>query len=253
MRIALGVEYDGSSYCGWQSQPDGRTVQDVLQLALSQVAGVSISVIAAGRTDTGVHAVEQVIHFDTEVVRPLTAWVRGANALLPKSVAVLWAHAVDEEFHARFSAQARSYRYHLFCRPVRSALQYGKVGWYHQALDIEKMRAGAHCLLGEHDFSAFRASACQAKSPVKHLAELNIQQQGALISIDLTANAFLHHMVRNIVGCLVYIGNGKHEPLWMQGVLESRQRSQAAPTFAPDGLYLQRIKYDIKWQLPQLK
>lgn len=253
MRIALGVEYDGSSYCGWQSQPDGRTVQDTLQLALSQIASEPISVIAAGRTDTGVHALEQVIHFDTQTMRPLTAWVRGVNALLPSGIAVLWAHAVEDDFHARFSAQARSYSYYLYCRPVRSALQHGKVGWFHQPLDIDKMREAAHYLMGEHDFSAFRASACQAKSPVKSLTMLDIQQQGEMIRLDLTANAFLHHMVRNIVGCLVYIGKGKHPPQWIRQVLDGRERSQAAPTFAPDGLYLRRITYDAKWGLPQLK
>ena len=253
MRIALGIEYDGSPYTGWQSQAEGCTVQDVLQAALSQIAGETITVIAAGRTDTGVHALEQVIHFDTNSIRQLSAWVRGVNALLPSSVVVLWAHAVEDEFHARFSAQARSYSYYLFCRPVRSALQHGKVGWFHQALDIEKMREAAAYLLGEHDFSAFRASACQAKSPVKNMAQLSIQQQGELIRLDLTANAFLHHMVRNIVGCLVYVGKGKHEPQWMQQVLDGRERSLAAPTFAPDGLYLRRITYDKKWGLPQIQ
>jgi len=253
VRIALGIEYDGAPFCGWQSQPDGRTVQDVLQAVLSQIAGESISVIAAGRTDTGVHALEQVIHFDTRTIRPITAWVRGANALLPSSVAVLWAHPVDEEFHARFSAYARSYRYHLLCRPVRSALQHGKVGWFHQPLDVDSMREAAQYLLGEHDFSAFRASACQAKSPVKNLTQLSIQQRGDLISLDLTANAFLHHMVRNIVGCLVYVGKGKHAPEWLLQVLEGRERSRAAPTFAPDGLYLCRISYDKKWGLPQIQ
>lgn len=253
MRIALGIEYDGSPYYGWQSQAGGRTVQDALQLALSQLACESITVNAAGRTDTGVHALEQVIHFDTQAMRPLSAWVRGTNALLPSGIAVLWAHAVSDEFHARFSAQARSYTYYLFCRPVRSALQQGKVGWFHQPLDVDEMRKASKYLLGEHDFSAFRASACQAKSPVKTLTQLDIQQQGNMISLDLTANAFLHHMVRNIVGCLVYVGKRKHPPQWMEEVLESRQRSQAAPTFAPDGLYLRSIAYDAKWKLPQLK
>jgi len=252
MRIALGLEYDGSGFYGWQSQPDGRTVQDVLQTALSQIAGEPIIVIAAGRTDTGVHAMEQVIHFDTQATRPLTAWVRGANALLPHAVSVLWAHAVDDEFHARFSAQARSYRYYLFCRPVRSALQYGKVGWFHQSLDVEKMRVAAQYLLGEHDFSSFRASECQANSPVKNISSISIEQQDGLICLDLTANGFLHHMVRNIVGCLVYIGKGKHPPQWMQQVLAGCDRSQAAPTFAPDGLYLRLISYDKKWGLPQI-
>ena len=253
MRIALGIEYDGSPYYGWQSQPDGRTVQDVLQAALKHISGESISIIAAGRTDTGVHALEQVIHFDTQANRPLTAWVRGTNAYLPASVVVLWAHAVDDEFHARFSAQARSYRYHLYCRSIRSALLYGKAGWYHQDLDVAKMQEAAQYLLGEHDFSAFRASECQAKSPVKTLTHISMQQQGELINLDLTGNAFLHHMVRNIMGCLVYVGNGKHEPKWLQQVLDGRDRSKAAPTFAPDGLYLCHISYDPKWGLPQIK
>ncbi len=250
MRIALGVEYDGSQFFGWQSQADGNTVQDALQAALSSIANENIAIIAAGRTDTGVHALEQVVHFDTGVERPLSAWVRGVNALLPKSIAVLWAHAVPEEFHARFSAQARSYRYLLINRPVRSAVLYGKVGWFHAPLDVERMREAAQYLLGEHDFSAFRAAECQAKSPIKNLAQLDITRQGDRIIFDLTAGAFLHHMVRNIVGCLVYVGKGKHPPQWVQQVLQGRERSLAAPTFAPDGLYLRRITYDAKWGLP---
>lgn len=253
MRIALGLEYDGRLYNGWQSQPDGRTVQDVLQLALSQISGEPISVIAAGRTDTGVHALEQVIHFDTLKKRPLTAWVRGVNALLPTLVVVLWARIVDDEFHARFSAQARSYCYYLYCRPVRSALYQGKAGWYHQELDVPLMREAARHLMGEHDFSAFRAAQCQAKSPVKKLSHLSVRQKADMIAFDLTANAFLHHMVRNIIGCLVYVGNGKHPPDWIKQVLVGRDRSRAAPTFSPDGLYLQHISYDSKWELPQLR
>lgn len=253
MRIALGVEYDGSQYFGWQSQAGGHTVQDVLQAALSGIANANspVPVIAAGRTDTGVHALEQVVHFDAPVERPLSAWVRGVNALLPKSVAVLWAHSVSDEFHARFSAQARSYRYLLINRPVRCAVQHDKAGWFHAPLDVEKMREAACCLLGEHDFSAFRAAECQAKSPIKNLAQLDIFRQGDTIVFDLTAGAFLHHMVRNLVGCLVYVGKGKYPPQWMKEVLESRNRNQAAPTFAPDGLYLRRISYDEKWGLPQ--
>ncbi len=253
MRIALGIEYDGSPYCGWQSQRDGRTVQDELQLALSRIACEPIAVIAAGRTDTGVHALEQVIHFDTQTERQLSAWVRGVNALLPKSIAVLWAHAVPDEFHARFSAQARSYRYLLLNRAVRSAIQHGKAGWFHAPLDVEQMREAAQYLLGEHDFSSFRAAECQAKSPLKNLTLLDIRQQGELITLDLQADAFLHHMVRNIVGCLVYVGKGKHPPAWLREVLEGRERSKAAPTFAPDGLYLRHITYDAKWGLPQLR
>jgi tRNA pseudouridine38-40 synthase len=261
MRIALGVEYDGSPFCGWQSQADGRTVQDTLQRALSQIAGGQIadeqtaaehiSVIAAGRTDTGVHALEQVVHFDTLVERPLTAWVRGVNALLPDSIAVLWAHTVPDEFHARFSAHGRSYRYLLINRAVRPALNAGKVGWFHSPLDEALMQAAAQYLLGEHDFSAFRAAECQARSPVKHLRQLDIRRQGDMLIFDVSADAFLHHMVRNIIGCLVYVGKGKYPPDWMAEVLSGRERSRAAPTFAPDGLYLRRIQYEAKWRLPQ--
>ena len=253
MRIALGVEYDGSQYFGWQSQAGGHTVQDALQAALSGIANELITIVAAGRTDTGVHAQEQVVHFNTNVARPLTAWVRGVNALLPNSIAVLWAHTVSEEFHARFSAQARSYRYLLINRSVRNAMQHGKAGWFHAPLNVEKMREAAQHLLGEHDFSALRAAECQAKSPIKNLAQLDIKKQGNAIVFDLSANAFLHHMVRNIIGCLVYVGKGKHPPQWMREVLEGRERSLAAPTFAPDGLYLRRVTYDVKWELPQLE
>jgi len=258
MRIALGVEYDGSPFYGWQSQADGLTVQDTLQRALSKIANEQpaseqISVIAAGRTDTGVHALEQVVHFDTWVERPLTAWVRGVNALLPDSIAVLWAHTVPDEFHARFSAHGRSYRYLLINRAVRSALNAGKAGWFHSPLDAALMQAAAQHLVGEHDFSAFRAAECQAKSPVKHLQQLDICRHGDMIVFDVSADAFLHHMVRNIVGCLVYVGKGKYPPDWLAEVLAGRERSRAAPTFAPDGLYLRRIKYETKWGLPQIE
>jgi tRNA pseudouridine38-40 synthase len=256
MRIAIGVEYDGAPFFGWQSQADGQTVQDTLQRALSQIAGEQpdaghISVIAAGRTDTGVHALEQVVHFDTRAERPLTAWVRGVNALLPHSIAVRWAHPVPDEFHARFSAHGRSYRYLLINRAVRPVIQAGKVGWYHAPLNVTAMQAAAQCLLGEHDFSAFRAAECQAKSPVKHIRQLDIRRQGEMLIFDLSADAFLHHMVRNIVGCLVYVGKGKYPPSWLGDVLTGRERRLAAPTFAPDGLYLRRIQYDAKWGLPQ--
>jgi tRNA pseudouridine38-40 synthase len=251
MRMALGVEYDGSPFCGWQSQSDVQTVQDTLQYALSKITEEQISVIAAGRTDTGVHALEQVVHFDTSAQRPLTAWVRGANALLPESIAVRWAHPVPDEFHARFSAHGRSYRYLLIDRSVRPAIQAGKVGWFHAPLDATLMQAAAQHLLGEHDFSAFRAAECQAKSPVKHLLQLDIRRQGEMLIFDVSADAFLHHMVRNMVGCLVYVGKEKYPPDWMADVLAGRERSLAAPTFAPDGLYLRCIKYEAKWGLPQ--
>ncbi|MEQ1532575.1 MAG: tRNA pseudouridine(38-40) synthase TruA [Sideroxydans sp.] len=251
MRIALGVEYDGSGYNGWQSQPDMPSVQDALQLALSGVANTPISIAAAGRTDTGVHALEQVVHFDTAVKRPLSAWVRGTNALLPKDIAVLWAHEVTEEFHARFSAQARSYQYVLINRPSRSAVHHDKVGWFHLPLNIDAMREAAQYLLGEHDFSAFRAAECQAKTPIKTLLQLDIQQNGETILINLKANAFLHHMVRNIMGCLIYVGKGKYPPGWVGEVLRGKNRKFAAPTFMANGLYLRHITYDAKWGLPQ--
>ncbi|MDH4215687.1 MAG: tRNA pseudouridine(38-40) synthase TruA [Gallionella sp.] len=257
MRIAMGVEYDGSPYFGWQSQPDVQTVQDTLQQALGQIAGEQpagepIPIVAAGRTDTGVHALEQVVHFDTRVERPLTAWVRGVNALLPDSIAVRWAHPVPDEFHARFSAHGRSYRYLLINRPTRPAIHAGKAGWFHAPLDVTEMQKAALCLLGKQDFTAFRAAQCQAKSPVKHLHQLDIRREGEMLIFDLSADAFLHHMVRNIVGCLVYVGKGKYPPEWLAEVLSSRERSLAAPTFSPDGLYLRRIQYEAKWGLPQL-
>jgi tRNA pseudouridine38-40 synthase len=253
MRIALGVEYDGSPFCGWQSQSDGQTVQDTLQSALSQIASDQIAVIAAGRTDTGVHAIEQVVHFDTDAARPFTAWVRGVNTLLPSSIAVLWAHPVPDEFHARFSAHGRSYRYLLVNRETRSALYARKVGWFHAPLDITAMQTAAKCLVGEHDFSAFRSAECQAKTPVKHVQRLDIRRQGEMLIFDVSADAFLHHMVRNMVGCLVYVGKGKYPPDWLADVLDGRERSRAAPTFAPDGLYLRRIEYEAKWGLPQME
>ena len=253
MRIALGVEYDGKPYCGWQSQAEGITVQDELQAVLSRIADEQIGVVAAGRTDTGVHALEQVVHFDTVAHRPVSAWVRGVNTLLPKSIAVRWAHPVADEFHARFSAEGRSYRYLLINRSVRSAVHAGKAGWYHLPLDIDAMRKASRHLLGEHDFSAFRAAECQAKSPVKHMYDIDISKQGDMLVFDVSANAFLHHMVRNLVGCLIYVGKGKHPPEWIAEILQGRERRLAAPTFAPDGLYLRRIRYDAAWGLPQIE
>ena len=252
VRVALGLEYDGRHFCGWQTQPDGCAVQDVLETALRQIAGEAIKVASAGRTDTGVHALAQVVHFDTAAQRPQSAWVRGANALLPPSVAVCWAREVAPTFHARFSAQARRYRYLLLNRPTRPALAAGRVGWFHAPLDIEHMQQAANLLIGEHDFSAFRAAECQAKTPVRTLTELSIQRQNDCIIFDLRANAFLHHMVRNIVGALVYVGKGKHAPAWVAELLQARDRKIAAPTFAPDGLYLSGVEYEAHWGIPPL-
>ncbi len=250
MRIALGIEYDGASFAGWQSQPHGNTVQDALERALSAVAGVPIGTICAGRTDTGVHALGQVVHFDTDVVRPETAWVRGVNANLPSSVAVRWSCPVGNDFHARFSARARSYRYLLVSHPVRPALMHGRVGWHHAPLDVEAMKAASVCLIGEHDFSAFRSSQCQAKTPVKIMQQLDIFEHDGMIVFELTANAFLHHMVRNLVGALVYVGSSRQEPEWIGTLLEGRDRSRAAPTFAAGGLYFVGVEYGPEWPLP---
>ncbi len=252
MRVALCVEYDGAAFHGWQTQPDGRTVQDALEMALSEIAGSRIDVTCAGRTDTGVHATAQIVHFDcaAERPRPLSAWVRGANTFLPDAVAVRWAHAVPDDFHARFSARGRRYRYVLLNRPQRPALACGRVGWYHGPLDLAAMQAGARELVGEHDFSAFRAAECQAKSPVKTLREATVRAVGDYVLFDFEATAFLHHMVRNLVGSLVYIGNGKHPPEWIAELLAERDRKRAAPTFAPGGLYLSGVGYEAHWGLP---
>jgi len=209
-----------------------------------------VEITGAGRTDRGVHARLQVAHFDTEAKRPSSAWVRGVNALLPDSVAVLWSHEVPDDFHARYSARARTYHYELLNRPVRPALEAPYVGWFHLPLDVEKMRAAAALFVGEHDFSAFRSSECQAKSPVRTIDRFEITRQGETIHFVVRANAFLHHMVRNLVGTLVYVGKGKHPPEWVTELLRSKDRSKSAPTFGPEGLYLETIDYEAKWGLP---
>ncbi len=250
MRIALALEYDGSRFLGWQTQPGGGTVQDALQAALTGIAGGAVQVTCAGRTDRGVHARGQVVHFDTEAARPDSAWVRGVNALLPDSVAVLWATRVADDFHARYAATARTYRYVLLNRPVRPALAARHAGWYHAPLDVDAMRAAALQLVGEHDFSAFRSAECQASSPVRKLHALELQARGERIDFVLRANAYLHHMVRNIVGTLIYVGNGRRAPSWAGEVLASRDRARAAPTFAAEGLYLEAVEYAERWGLP---
>lgn len=250
MRISLGVEYDGSAFHGWQKQPGGGTVQDALEAALSEIAGVPVDVVCAGRTDAGVHASGQVVHFDTDVERPLTAWSRGANSFLPSAVAVRWAQPVADDFHARFSAYGRRYRYVLLNRPQRPGLWHGRAGWYHHQLDVEAMQKAAALLLGEHDFSAFRAAQCQAKSPIKTMRQADVRRIGDLVVFDFEASAFLHHMVRNLVGSLVYVGQGKHPPDWMVELLGSADRRLAAPTFAAAGLYLVGVEYEAHWGLP---
>ena len=250
LRIALGLEYDGIHFCGWQTQPAGCGVQDILEKALSDMASHGVGVVAAGRTDTGVHALCQVVHFDTETERPLSAWVRGINANLPPNVRVLWAQVVPDDFHARFSARRRDYQFVLYNAPVASAVMANKASWFHLPLDVEKMLEGAKFLEGEHDFSAFRASECQAKSPVRTLYQAEVQKHGDCIVFNFSGNAFLHHQVRNMVGALVYVGKGSFEPHYIQTLLQQCDRTQSPPTFSPDGLYLTGVGYEAHWGLP---
>lgn len=249
MRIALGLEYEGSGFCGWQSQAGGGAVQDAVEAAISRVADGATRVVCAGRTDAGVHALAQVVHFDTTAIRPESAWVRGVNAHLPAAVAVRWAKPVADDFHARFSARGRRYRYILLNRPQRPGLMAGRVGWFHRPLAVDAMREAAASLLGEHDFSAFRAAECQAKSPIKTLRRADVARHGDLLVFDFEASAFLHHMVRNMVGALVYVGKGAHPSAWVGELLAGRDRARAAPTFDACGLYFAGVDYDPVWQL----
>lgn len=244
------VEYDGRGFCGFQSQPHRCAVQDALERAIGAVAGADVTVIAAGRTDAGVHATAQIVHFDTQASRPDSAWVRGVNAHLPETIAVLWAQPVTEAFHARFAARARYYTYLVLDRAQRPGLSAGRVGWYHRPLDVGAIAQGAASLVGTHDFSAFRAAECQAKTPVKTLLALDVARDGELIRLDFASHAFLHHMVRNIVGALVYVGCGRQPPRWIDDLLAGRERARAAPTFAPDGLYFTGADYDATHGLP---
>lgn len=249
-RIAIGIEYDGSAFFGWQAQAHRNTVQDVLESALAQIAGHPIRLHCAGRTDTGVHALGQVAHFDTPVARPLSAWTRGANAHLPGAVAVRWADQVADDFHARFSAVSRRYRYLLLNRPTRPALLAGRVGWYHRPLDAQAMAVAAKQLVGQHDFSAFRSSECQARSPIKTLSRLDVARYADCLVFDLEADGFLHHMVRNVIGALLPIGTGDRSPDSIATLRDGRDRTKAPPTFAAAGLYFVGPTYDPCHGLP---
>ncbi len=251
MRVALGISYDGRAYQGWQSQPSGRTVQDRLEAALSSLAAQPITTVCAGRTDAGVHALMQVAHFDTTALRREVSWVRGANAHLPRDISVEWARVVPDSFHCRANALSRRYAYLVYTSPVRPSVHGGRVGWVMVPLDIDRMQAAARLLIGRHDFSSFRAAQCQALSPLKDMRDITIVQRGAFLRFEFEANAFLHHMIRNIMGCLVAIGRGQYPPAWMDEVLRSRERRHAAPTFAPDGLYFLGPRYDPQWGLPE--
>jgi len=249
-RIALGVEYAGDAFVGWQSQAGGGAVQDALEGALRAICAHPVRVHCAGRTDAGVHATAQVVHFDTWAERARGAWVRGVNALLPPAVVVRWAVEVDPSFHARYRACARRYRYILYNAPVRPALLARRVGWFHAPLDVARMAEAATCLVGRHDFSAFRAAGCQAKTPVRNMYAVSVVRSGAFIVFDFHADGFLHHMIRNLVGALCYVGKGRHPVGWIADLLASRDRSRGAPTFSPDGLYLCGVDYPSCWPLP---
>ena len=252
MRIAAIVEYDGSAFCGWQWQDDAPSVQAVVEAALSQVANEPVRVITAGRTDTGVHATGQVIHFDTGATRPMHSWVRGANSNLPPQVALLWAREVDAEFHARFSATGRGYRYVILNRSVRPTFLARRVTHEFRPLDAARMQQAAGHLVGKHDFSSFRAIQCQAKSPVRDMRRLEVRREGDFVVITVEANAFLHHMVRNLAGVLMAIGAGERDPDWAREVLAARDRTLGGITAAPDGLYLMTVQYPEHFEIPQL-
>jgi len=250
MRIAAGVEYDGSGFHGWQRQLQVETVQGCVEAALSRVADHPVTVFCAGRTDTGVNAVGQTIHFDSQAPRSMRAWVMGGNINLPPGICLLWAKPIGEEFHARFSALARSYQYTILNRPSRAALGFSQLTWECRPLEVKRMQAAALHLLGEHDFNAYRALACQAKSPVRTLHRLDVQRHGERIVLSLTANGFLHHMVRNIAGVLITIGRGERDPRWAKQVLEGRDRTQGGVTAHPNGLCFMGVEYPDHFGLP---
>jgi tRNA pseudouridine38-40 synthase len=243
MRIALRIEYDGRNFAGWERQPASRTVQGEIERALARVAAQPIHTICAGRTDAGVHAHGQVVHFDTASVRSERAWILGTNSNLPRDVSVTWARSVERTFHARFSARSRHYQYLILNRSVRPALWQGRVTWECRWLDESAMQAAGDYLLGEHDFSAYRAFACQARNPVRRIHRLEVRRNAEWLSIDVVANGFLHHMVRNIAGVLMAVGMGKNPPQWAREVMESRDRTRGGITAPPDGLYLVGVDY----------
>ncbi|MGB5211798.1 MAG: tRNA pseudouridine(38-40) synthase TruA [Gammaproteobacteria bacterium] len=243
MRLVLGIEYDGSRFSGWQSQIGERTVQGVLEQAISEVADHPVALVCAGRTDAGVHAVEQIAHFETSAERPERAWTLGVNSNLPGDVSISWVRPAPPDFHARFSARSRSYRYWIMNSPLRPALLRHRAWWVRRSLDAMSMNQAAGLLMGAHDFSAFRAAECQAKSALRTVSHIGVIREGQLLRLDITANAFLHHMVRNIAGTLVVVGRGDAAPEWVEQVLRGADRRAAGPTAAACGLYLRRVMY----------
>ncbi|MCL2915379.1 tRNA pseudouridine(38-40) synthase TruA [Shewanella corallii] len=252
MRIALGVEYDGSGFYGWQRQQEVDSVQAQLEKALSIVANEPIELQCAGRTDAGVHATGQVVHFDTNAIRKEGAWTMGVNANLPDGIAVRWAKQVDDEFHARFSATARRYRYIIYNHNFRPGIHRHGVSHYHGIIDEKRMNMAAQALIGEQDFTSFRAIQCQSKTPFRNVHKVTVTRQGMYIIVDIQANAFLHHMVRNIVGSLLEIGLGNQPLDWMRTLLDMKDRSKAAATAKPHGLYLVDVTYPQEFELPKL-
>lgn len=250
MRIALGIEYNGAGFVGWQRQDNGRTVQAAVERALSRIADAPVVTQCAGRTDAGVHASAQVVHFNCAAKRPGRAWVLGTNSVLPPDVSVRWARVVTDDFHARFSAESRAYRYVICNRETRPGLQAGMVTHIHAPLDATAMDAAARCLLGEHDFSSFRAAGCQARHAVREVQAIAVRREGEFVTLTITANAFLQHMVRNIVGTLLPVGLGCREPGWVAQVLDARDRAAAGITARPDGLYLDAVRYPERFDLP---
>jgi len=251
VRIALGVEYDGSRFCGFQTQKSGvRTVQESLEKALSSVADHPVQIFAAGRTDTGVHADAQVVHFDTGAVRPAHGWVMGSNIKLPVDISVLWAREVPQDFHARFSAIGRTYRYFILNRMSRPAILAGRVSWVHRPLDAKLMHQAGQVLVGEHDFTSYRTVHCQARSPVRTLHSLKVIRHGDFVVMEVHADGFLHHMVRNIAGVLIAVGAGERPAAWAKEVLEHRDRTRGGMTAAPDGLYFHNVEYDLRYEIP---
>jgi tRNA pseudouridine38-40 synthase len=250
MRYAIGLEYDGSQFCGWQIQRQEPTVQGCLEQAVATVADHEARVHCSGRTDTGVHALCQVAHFDSSAQRPERSWILGLNSNLPASISVLWIRQVDDSFHARFSAFARSYRYVILNRWIRPALDAKRMSWCRTPLDADKMNRAARCLLGEHDFTSFRAGACQARHAVREIQQLTVERRGNVVSLDITANGFLYHMVRNIAGTLLKVGSGERELSWVEQVLKQQDRTKAAPTAPPEGLYFLGARYPNSYGLP---
>lgn len=251
MRVVLGVSYRGQAYQGWQSQPSGNTVQDKLEGALARFADRPLRTVCAGRTDTGVHALNQVVQLDTDVPRTESSWVRGTNRFLPPDIAVQWCRLTDETFHARYGAIGRRYVYVLLESAVRPAVEAGSVGWSFRPLNADAMRSAAQRLLGEHDFSAFRSSECQAPTPIKTIHAVSITRRGAYWRFEFDANAFLHHMVRNLMGSLLAVGSGVRSEAWLVDVLATKDRARAAPTFPADGLYFVGPYYDPLHAIPQ--